>query len=204
MRRRTLWIALVVLLVAGAGVYGVVLIHHGFSARDEPSTLEAWTARRVRRLAIPADAKDLKNPVQRSPDGLREGMQHFADHCAMCHANAGSGNTEIGRNLYPKAPDIRAAQTQNLTDGEIYYIIQNGIRLSGMPAWGKAGDPNDEESWNLVYFIRHLPSLTSEEEQQMKQWNPVSPSEVESDKEEEEFLEGGVAKPPSQKHSQPK
>lgn len=204
MRRRTLWIALVLLLVAGAGVYGVVLIHHGFSARDEPSAIEAWTARRVRRLAIPSDAKDLKNPEPRSPDGLHEGMQHFADHCAMCHANDGSGNTEIGRNLYPKAPDMRAAQTQNLTDGEIYYIIQNGIRLSGMPAWGKAGDPNDEESWNLVYFIRHLPSLTSEEEQQMKQWNPVSPSEVKSDKEEEEFLEGGAAKPHSQKHSQPK
>jgi hypothetical protein len=80
--------------------------------------------------------------------------------------NDGSGNTEIGQNLYPKPPDMRQAETQNLTDGEIYYIIHNGIRLTGMPAWGDPG--KDDDSWKLVLFIRHLPRMTSQEMKEMK------------------------------------
>jgi mono/diheme cytochrome c family protein len=147
-------------------------------------------------MAIPSGARNLANPVPRSQEAVREGMQHFADHCATCHANNGSGDTDIGRNLYPKAPDMRAAGTQNLSDGEIYYIIENGIRLSGMPAWGKSDDPNDEESWKLVHFIRHLPSLTAEQEQMMRQWNPVSPQERQGEREEEEFLNGSGSTAP--------
>lgn len=200
MKRRSAWLLGMILVVVGAAIYGAILIHHGFSARDNPSAIEAWTARRVRRLAIPSNAKNLRNPVPNSHEAVHAGMQHFADHCATCHANNGSGETEIGRNLYPKAPDMRASQTQNLTDGEIYYIIQNGIRLSGMPAWGKAGDIDDQDSWKLVRLIRHLPSLTPDEEQQMEQWNPVSPQEIRSEREEEQFLGGGPSSAPSHKH----
>jgi mono/diheme cytochrome c family protein len=57
---------------------------------------------------------------------MAEARAHFADHCAICHANNGSGNTEIGQNLYPKAPDMRLRQTQNLTDGELYYTTASG------------------------------------------------------------------------------
>ena len=66
-----------------------------------------------------------------------------ADHCATCQANGGSGQTEIGQNLYPKAPDMRLPRTQNLRDGEIYYIINNGVRLTGMPAWGESHQAED-------------------------------------------------------------
>jgi mono/diheme cytochrome c family protein len=76
---------------------------------------------------------------------LAEARAHFADHCAICHSNNGSGNTQIGQNLYPKAPDMRLPQTQNLSDGEIYYTIHNGIRLTGMPAWGT--EVKDDDSW---------------------------------------------------------
>lgn len=196
MKPRIIALLVIAIGIVAAGIYGGVLIHHGFSARDEPSRIEAWTARRVRMMAIPSRAKNLANPIPRSPEAVREGMQHFADHCATCHANSGSGDTEIGRNLYPKAPDMRAAGTQNLSDAEIYYIIENGIRLSGMPAWGKSNDPDDEESWKLVHFIRHLPSLTAEEEQMMKQWNPVSPQEKQGEREEEEFLNGSGSTAP--------
>ena len=196
MKPRAIALLVIAFGIVGALTYGGVLVHHGFSAREEPSHIEAWTARRVRMMAIPSSARTLENPVPRSPEAIHEGMQHFADHCANCHANNGSGDTEIGRNLYPKAPDMRAAGTQNLSDGEIYYIIENGIRLSGMPAWGKPNDPNDEESWKLVHFIRHLPSLTAEEEQMMRQWNPVSPQEKQSEREEDEFLNGSESAAP--------
>lgn len=69
-----------------------------------------------------------------SPDILREGMEHYADHCATCHANDGSGDTLYGRGLNPPPPDLRANATQSKTDGELYAIIQNGVRMSGMPA----------------------------------------------------------------------
>ncbi|MDT8069543.1 MAG: c-type cytochrome [Terriglobia bacterium] len=196
MKRRSIGALAIAIVLGGAAVYGMVLIHHGFSARDEPSSIEAWTARRVRRLAIPSGARNLKDPVPRSPAAIREGMQHFADHCATCHANNGRGDTEMGRNLYPKAPDMKAAETQNLSDGELYYIIQNGIRMSGMPAWGKPGDLSDEESWKLVQFIRHLPSLTQKEESEMKRWNPLSPQEQKNQREEEDFLSGSETAAP--------
>src|SRR2546422_1401889 len=129
-RTRTLLLlalAVVIFVVAGA----VVTVHRGFSARDQPSVLETYVARTARRLADPSGAKSEKNPFTASPELMAEARAHFADHCAVCHANNGSGNTEIGQNLYPKAPDMRLAQTQNLTDGELYYTIHNGIRLTG-------------------------------------------------------------------------
>ena len=177
-------------LILAAGVVaiagGVVAIHHGFSARDQPSTLETYVARTARSLAVPSSAKNEKNPFTPSPELLAEARAHFADHCAICHANNGSGNTEIGRNLYPKAPDMRLPQTQNLTDAELYYTIHNGIRLTGMPAWGS--DVKDEDSWKLVLFIRHLPQLTPEEEREMEALNPKGPGEKQEEQEEEQFL----------------
>src|SRR5262244_1330416 len=106
--------------------------------------METYVARTARKLAVPSGARDQKNPFTATPDVLANARAHFADHCAICHANNGSGNTEIGKNLYPKTPDMRMSQTQNLTDGEIYYTIHNGIRLCGTPAWG--GQVKDDDS----------------------------------------------------------
>lgn len=167
----------------------------GFSAREEPSAIEAFLARAARRLATPRSALNAVNPVERTPEIIADGRAHFADHCAMCHANNGSGDTEIGRNLYPKAPDMRGDDTQSLTDGELFYIITNGIRLTGMPAWG-SGDPEDDHgSWALVHFIRHLPNITDDELAEMRKLNPVSPGKLAAAEMERAFLEGGA--PPS-------
>lgn len=181
-------LSLVVFLVACAIVAGLLkLLRHGFSARDNPSWLETMAARTARGAAVPANARWMKNPIPNTPDNLAKARAHWADHCATCHGNDGSGETDIGRNLYPKAPDMRLPATQNLTDGEIYYTINNGIRLTGMPAWGQPGE-SDEDSWRLIYFIRHLPKLTSEEEEEMKKMNPKSPEEWKEEQEEQEFL----------------
>ena len=116
-------------------------------------------------------------------------MEHFADHCATCHANDGSGDTSFGKGLYPKPPDMHKKETQNKSDRELYYTIENGIRLSGMPAFGeehaKAGDM---ETWNLVLFIRHLPNQTAEELVQMEQLNPKTDKESLEEDEEQNFL----------------
>jgi mono/diheme cytochrome c family protein len=172
----------------------------GFSARDEPTRIETVIAMQARKLAMPSDARDKKNPVASSPEVIEAGLTHFADHCAVCHANDGGGDTPIGRNVYPKAPDMRKAPTQELTDGELFYIIENGVRLTGMPAWGTGTPEGETASWHLVHFIRRLPKLTPEEIARMEQLNPKTPDEWREEQEAQEFLEGrdaaeGTAKP---------
>ena len=95
----------------------------------------------------------------------------------------------MGRNLYPKAPDMRQAGTQRLSDGELYWIIENGVRLTGMPAWGNGGD-DDVDTWKLVHFVRHLNDLTPEQLQDMAALNPKSPSELKEEQDDQQFLTG--------------
>lgn len=198
---KVVMLALVVVLVA-IFVTGWWFIQRGFSARDQPAAIETFIARTARRLATPANMKNAKNPFTGTPEVLTEGRAHFADHCAVCHANNGSGQTTMGQGMYPKPPDLRLAQTQELTDGEIYSIIHNGIRLTGMPAWGDAN--NDPDSWRLVLFIRHLPKLTEQEEKDMEALNPKSPHEIEEDREEEEFLNGDQSTAGNKRTERPK
>jgi mono/diheme cytochrome c family protein len=162
---------------------------HGFSARTEPSAIEAYAARKIRSFAVPSKDRDAKNPVAFTPEVLSEAMEHFADHCAACHSNDGSGKAMIGKGLSPKPPDMRAGPTQNLTDGELYYIIHNGIRFTGMPAFGPA-EGEDKDSWKLVHFIRHLPTITQEELITMKKLNPKSPADLAEEEENRKFLAG--------------
>lgn len=142
---------------------------HGFDARDEPSQLETFVARRLRSFAIPPGMRDARNPVEATELAIAEARDHFADHCAICHANDGSGRTQIGENLYPPTPDMRTAVTHGLSDGELFYMIRNGIPLTGMPGWG--GD--DEENWKLVLFIRHLPEILPVELELMNEINQL-------------------------------
>jgi mono/diheme cytochrome c family protein len=185
---------------AGLAVGYWYVAGRGFSARAQPTRIEEAIALQLRSLATPADARERRNPLPVSPENVRAGMEHFADHCAICHGNDGSGKTSIGAGLYPKPPDLRASRSQGLSDGELFYIIENGVRLTGMPAFGGAGaDPND--SWRLVTFIRHLPRVTAQELAEMEELNPVSPAELERRREEEQFLRGGSTPPRPREHT---
>jgi mono/diheme cytochrome c family protein len=186
------------IVIAAFAVGGLAYVRlTGLRARPEPGRLETRVARAVRSVAIPRAARLKDNPVGRSAEAVADGLAHFADHCATCHANNGSGNSEFGRGLFPKPPDLRAASTQSLTDGELFYIIENGIRFTGMPAFGR-GDQGAEDTWRLVHFIRELPRLTPAQIQQMEALNPRSPEEIRQQIAEEEFLKGGSeAQPPS-------
>jgi mono/diheme cytochrome c family protein len=181
-----LFVCVVALLV------GLVLIRQGrgFSTREQPTAMERWVAQEARALAIPADAKSRTNPIPNGPEAIADGRAHWCDHCFSCHANDGSGDTVLGKHLYPPAPDMRLPATQQLTDGELFYVIQNGIRLTGMPAWGSGSAKDEEDSWKLVHFIRHLPQVTLEEKKAMEKLNPKSPDDLREEQEEEKFLRG--------------
>jgi uncharacterized membrane protein/mono/diheme cytochrome c family protein len=185
------WAWIVLAILAICAVLFFRLSEHGLSARNQPSSLESFLADQARVFSIPVKARKLENPLPPAPVLVARGRDHWADHCATCHANNGSGDTELGRNLYPRVPDMRGARTQSLTDGELYYIIRNGIPWTGMPAWGNAdlGDL-DSETWALVLFIRHLPKLTAAEETAMEKLNPKGTMEREEEQQEEDFLNG--------------
>ena len=203
MKRNLMWFASgAIVLVVVAGVGGLMFLQtyaNGFSARAEPSFLETLAAGQARSMAMPAGAKNRPNPVAKSKEVLDEAMAHWADHCAICHANDGSGQVDIGRQMYPHAPDMRKERTQKLTDGELFYIIENGIRLSGMPAWGGT-EQGEQDSWKLVHFVSHLPELSSDEVKEMEKLNPKSPEDVEQEQQEQQFLNGQTPKEATKQH----
>jgi len=159
------------LAVAAAG-YGLTLVRRGFSALATPSAIEEFAATTARKLAVPSAFRQLRNPIMPSTENIRGGMEHFSYHCATCHGDDGGGHTVFGKGLYPKPPDLRAAGTQNKSDGELYYTIENGVRLGGMPAF--SGTHTVPQTWRLVLFIRHLPQITPEELNEMKRLDPKS------------------------------
>ena len=86
---------------------------------------------------------------------------------------------------------MRQGRTQNLTDGELFWIIENGIRFTGMPAWSTGTQEGEQASWNLVHFIRRLPKLTPEEIKEMESLNPKAPADVREEIEAEILKSGG-------------
>jgi mono/diheme cytochrome c family protein len=188
---------LIALTLTIASIVVAYAMATGLDARSHPSALETRLAREVRSLAIPSVIRNRPNPVAASPDVIADGLAHYADHCASCHGNNGDGNTEMGRGLFPKTPDMRQAATQQLTDGELFYIIEHGVRFTGMPGWSTGTETGENATWRLVHFIRRLPQLTQEDLERMETLTPRSPEEIRQQIEEEQFLKGGEAPPSS-------
>jgi mono/diheme cytochrome c family protein len=183
-------IVVVLATLAGAISFVIWFRNRGFSAREKLSWIETVLARRARRIATPAGAKELKNPHPVTEASMAEAREHFVEHCSVCHGSTGRGDTLYGRNLYPKVPDLTQADTQQLTDGELFYIISNGVRFTGMPAFG--GEDSPESIWELVSFIRRLPNLTPEEIKQLREM-------AEGDKTEMDETKGAQPEPAGSK-----
>ena len=155
MRRKTLFFVFGCLVVVGLAS-GLLIIHRGFSAADEPTWVEKAIARTVRNLSIPGRTRRELNPLKATPENVEAGREDFLARCATCHGTDGRGLSAVGRNLYPKPPDLTSLETQRLSDGEIHYVIEKGVRLTGMPAWGNPHSFGDDPSWRLTLYIRSL------------------------------------------------
>ena len=193
--RTVTWTLAALVGVAAGGLFYAK--GRGVSARPDPSWVEVRSALLLRSWLTPPIYTGLKNPVSASADTFTTGLEHFADHCASCHGNDGSGDTEMGRNFYPKAPDMRLPRTQDLSDGELFNIIENGVRLTGMPAWSTGTPDGERSSWQLVHFIRRLPALTPDDLETMTRLNPRSRAQIEEELRIEEFLNGSDPTPPA-------
>lgn len=152
-------LSLLVLAVLG----GVFVRWRGFRASSEPGTVESSLARAIRDFAIPRAERRRTNPFARDPVALAQGREAFLARCAVCHGVDGRGETLIGANEYPRVPNLRSEPIQRLSDGEIHYIIENGVQLTGMPAMRGAHSETNAESWKLVAYVRSFRSANQEE-----------------------------------------
>ncbi|HEY6050108.1 MAG TPA: cytochrome c [Thermoanaerobaculia bacterium] len=154
------------LLTFGAGfVLGVGLVD--FSAAHPPSRLEERFATFALNRSIARRAPKTANPVAGSPAAASAGLALFKTHCVACHGAPGVDPTEAGASLNPPAPGLTLPRVQARSDGELQWIVSNGIRMTGMPAFGPSR--SEEEVWQLVAALRRLPDLSPEERRMLKE-----------------------------------
>jgi S-disulfanyl-L-cysteine oxidoreductase SoxD len=126
---------------------------------SEPSKVESTVANEVKH-EVTVGGKDVKNPVAYSADAAKEGQEHFGHHCGICHGLDGqSTGVPFATKMQPPVADLSTKDVQDYADGQLKWIIENGIGPSGMPGW--KGILTDEEMWNIVHYIRHLPAKGS-------------------------------------------
>jgi mono/diheme cytochrome c family protein len=127
-------------------------------AADRPGSFENGVMTRIKYWRV--GGKNMSNPSRDTPDTAKEGAEHFQHHCQLCHGLDGQNTgVPIATRTLPPVADLSSARVQKYTDGQLKWIIDNGIRFSGMPGW--KGILSDEEAWNIVVYIRHLPTKGS-------------------------------------------
>jgi len=151
---------LVMLGLAAAFVISTGALSVGATA--PPGDLERKLATFVVNRSVARRAPRGPNPIAPSPENRAGGLAHYRGMCVTCHGAPGVDASEIGEGLNPPAPDLTLPKVQARTDGELFWIVQNGLRMTGMPAFGPTH--REEEIWKIVAFLRHLPELTPEEE----------------------------------------
>jgi mono/diheme cytochrome c family protein len=149
---RTVTVTVAALILASFALCYAFLRSGGLSARRKPGGFEYAVAGLALNITMPAAAKSVKNPVAPGSDALAAGTKIFSENCAVCHGNDGAGRTNTAKGLSPEVPDLRAKHVQELTDGEMFYVIRNGIRFTGMPGWNLG----DDQIWKLVLATRQL------------------------------------------------
>jgi mono/diheme cytochrome c family protein len=150
-------VALKYQLMLGAigAMLGAVLL--GCKADKQPSPEETSLANAAKDVIIPLEAGKVKNPLPETGEIVSQGQEVFLGSCAQCHGADARGDTNVGRNMNPPAMDLSSPHVQHWSDAELFWIIQNGVRLTGMPSWKSSISEND--TWKLARFIHNLPRL---------------------------------------------
>ena len=152
------------LLPAVAALAAAITLAAGlidFSAARAPGHLEERLATFALDRSIARRAAKVANPLADSPEAAAAGLALFRTHCVDCHGAPGADPTEGGASLNPPAPGLTLPRVQARPDGELRWIVSNGIRMTGMPAFGASR--SEKEIWQLVAAVRRLTRLSPEE-----------------------------------------
>jgi mono/diheme cytochrome c family protein len=155
----------VVLVVILSGILIFVLSgYYNMSAMVPHSKMTLWMIRTLKDNSIERYSKDIKVPELKDPSLVSLGFVHYREMCAGCHGAPGLSRDETGQGLYPRPPDLSRSSSE-LTPSELFWITKNGIKMSGMPAFGKTHD--DHKIWAIVSFLEILPSMSKEQYRSM-------------------------------------
>ena len=150
------WILAVLIALALAVVVIAGFTQIRLDALQEPGYLETVLATKAKHLLVRWSSREGIPPAPADLQAsIGEGDKLYATDCSMCHGFDGHTSSDTGRWMYPRASDLTSPAVQGYSDRELFWIVKNGIRLSGMPAFGKV--ESDEHIWNLVHYVRTLP-----------------------------------------------
>lgn len=148
---------LVALILSSVGVY--IYLKQGyvnFNADQRPSQFEMHTAMAAVDASTDRNAGKLKNPVAANEENITAGAKLYINHCAGCHGIPSHPDSQFGRSFYPSVPAF-FKDAPDMSESQNFYIIQHGIRWSGMPSWKNTLD--DNETWQLVTFMSNIEKL---------------------------------------------
>lgn len=153
----------IVVLVAIALLGGVAFIYSGIydvSAAGAYWPITRWAVETTRTRSIEVHAVGIAAPQSLGDDRrIVVGVEHYADHCAVCHGAPGVAKNDIAAGMYPPPPDLTHIKDQ-FTAAELFWILKHGIKMTGMPSWA---DHSDDELWDIVAFLEKLPAMSPDE-----------------------------------------
>ncbi|MDB6066386.1 MAG: Cytochrome [Pedosphaera sp.] len=150
---------LIVFLILASGALDL-------SASGKPGAIETTLAPWAFERSMARRSPKTNNPFANDASTWAVGMAHYREDCMICHGAPGIAGKDVSMGLSPPAPELDGKEIQSLSDGEVFWIVKNGIRWSGMPAIGQTHE--DTDIWKIISFVRHLPHLTPEEKDQLK------------------------------------
>ena len=144
----------------GLSIFMLAIVLGGCTADKKPSKVETTLANMAKDVVIPIEVENEINPLRVNKGTSNEGRRLYLQSCAVCHGVDGHGRTELGQSMYPPAMDLTSPHVQHWNDAELFWIIQNGVRLTGMPSWKST--ISERDMWKLVNFIRNMLRMETE------------------------------------------
>lgn len=149
----TTFAALMALLVIYTGIFNVA------TEWEDPAPIR-WALVTTRENSIQSRAASIQVPPSKGDKQIDTGFRSYREMCAMCHTPPGSTDSPITKGLNPAPPDL-AKSAEHMSAAELFWAIKNGIRMTGMPAWGVTH--KDSEIWDIVAFVKNLPGMSKDE-----------------------------------------
>ena len=153
-------IAVIGVVIAVVVLLFLVMPRMQWNATARPSAAESWVTRYVLGKWVRNNASGESNPIPLTPNNLQDGEHEYDEHCAVCHGLDGSAKNRVGGDFYPPIPHLSKGATF-LSDGQFYFIVSNGIRMTAMPGFGTRHSTDD--LWKIILWVRHFPNLTPQE-----------------------------------------
>lgn len=146
----------------------LVVIYSGWyevSASNEDSGIVEWIIKTTKNNSIEFRIEDISVPDLKDSLRIKEGFEHYNEMCVVCHGAPGKEETELSKGLNPPAPYL-VKVTDKIDPKELFWITKNGIKMTGMPAWGKTH--SDGKIWAIVAFMKILPGMKGDEYEKME------------------------------------